>query len=72
MQKEIDNSSLPLQNEDLNNDFYQIMENNKNITPFMRLSWQQQKLAAQGNPKAIKLHPMIIRFCISLQITVIM
>ena len=32
----------------------------------MRLFWQQQKLAAQGNPKAIRYHPMIIRFCISL------
>ena len=66
MQKEIENASIPLQNEGLNTDFFEIMENNKNVTPFMKLFWQQQKQVAQGNPKAIRYHPMILRFCISL------
>ena len=66
MQKEIENASVPLQNEGLNTDFFEIMENNKNVTPFMKLFWQQQKQAAQGNQKTIRYHPMILRFCISL------
>ena len=37
MQKEIENASIPLQNEGLNTDFFEIMENNKNVTPFMKL-----------------------------------
>ena len=55
-----------IENKELNKDFYEIMENNKNITPFMQLFWKQQKLHAKGNPNAIKYHPMILRFCISL------
>ena len=37
MQKEIENASIPLQNEGLNTDFFEIMENNKNVTPFIKL-----------------------------------
>ena len=64
MQREI--QSKEIENIEINQDFYQIMENNKNVTPFMQLFWEQQKLRAKNNPNAIKYHPMIIRFCISL------
>ena len=66
MQKEIQSKSVEIENIKMNQAFYQIMENNKNITPFMQLFWEQQKLHAKNNPNAIKYHPMIIRFCISL------
>ena len=66
IQKEIESKSVEIENKELNKDFYEIMENNKNITPFMQLFWEQQKLHAKGNPNAIKYHPMILRFCISL------
>ena len=66
MQKEIQSKSVEIENIEMNQDFYQITENNKNVTPFMQLFWEQEKLHAKNNPKAIKYHPMIIRFCISL------
>ena len=42
------------------------MENNNNVSPFVTLFWDEQKQLANGNPNAIKYHPMMIRFCISL------
>ena len=42
------------------------MENNNNVSPFVTLFWDEQKKLANGNPNAIKYHPMMIRFCISL------
>ncbi len=36
------------------------------VTPFMRLFWEQQQRCFQGNPHAVRFHPMIIRFCLSL------
>ena len=66
MQKEIQSKSVEIENIEMNQDFYQIMENNKNVTPSMQLFWEQQKLHAKNNPNTINYHPMIIRFCISL------
>ena len=43
--------------------FFTKMESNPNVTPFMKLFWEQQKLYAKRNPRAIRYHPMIIRFC---------
>ena len=42
------------------------MEENEIENPFIKLCWQEQKKLAQGNSLAIRYHPMIIRFCISL------
>lgn len=53
-------------NKGLSDDFDVIMNNNsKNITPFMKLFWEQQKLAAKSNGST-RYHPMMIRFCLSL------
>ena len=49
-----------------NKELYNIMETNQNSSPFMKLFWEQQKEYAKGNPRAIRYHPMVIRFCISL------
>ena len=36
------------------------------ISPFMKLFWEQQQKAFNSNSNAIRYHPMIIRFCLSL------
>ena len=66
MQKEIASKGVKLNSPEISDDFFTIMESNKNANPFMKLFWEQQKLYAKGNPRAIRYHPMIIRFCISL------
>ena len=66
MQAEIDSKGIELK-QDLNDDFYSIMEGKKeDVTPFMQLFWEEQKRLAKGSKHAIRYHPMIIRFCISL------
>ena len=52
--------------EELGLDFQKIMsENDKNITPFMKLFWEQQQKSF-GKGTTVRYHPMIIRFCLSL------
>ncbi len=41
-------------------------ESNVNMTPFMQPFWEQQKKLFSSNPKGMRYHPMIIRFCLSL------
>ena len=36
------------------------------MSPFMKLFWEQQQKAFNNNYNAIRYHPMIIRFCLSL------
>lgn len=49
----------------LANDIDSIMSQNKeNITPFMSLFYEQQKMAREKG--SMRYHPMIIRFCLSL------
>ncbi|XP_047124807.1 uncharacterized protein LOC124807192 isoform X3 [Hydra vulgaris] len=65
MRKEIDAKGVEL-NKDFINDINHIMDsNNQNMTPFMKLFWEEQKKAST-NQKSLKYHPMIIRFCLSL------
>ena len=65
IQKEVETKGIDVQN-GLSNDFYAIMEENEIENPFIKLFWQEQKKLAEGNSLAIRYHPMIIRFCISL------
>ena len=66
IQKEVETKGINVQN-DLSNDFYAIMEEDEIENPlFIKLCWQERKKLAQGNSLAIRYHPMIIRFCISL------
>ena len=66
MRKEIATSGVKL-NSELSKDVYSIMSNFEGeLSPFMKLFWEQQKQFFSGNPKAIRYHPMIIRFCLSL------
>ena len=65
LEKEIKVNSVPV-DEDLHNDIHKIMsEHSNNITPFMKLFWEEQKkLFNKGT--GVRYHPMIIRFCMSL------
>ena len=42
--------------------------NEKRLTPFMKLFWQQQQEAFTKSPNGVRYHPMIIRFCLSLAV----
>ena len=53
---------------DLSNDVVKIMnENRSKFTPFVKLFWEQQKAAFKKSPKAVRYHPMIVRFRILLE-----
>ena len=66
MREELKNDTINIDHT-LGNDFMDILsENNGKITPFMNLFWQEQKKLFQRNPKGMRLHPMIIKFCLSL------
>ena len=65
MEREISSNSV-IVDEELGLDFQKIMsENDKNITPFMKLFWEQQQKSF-GKGTTVRYHPMIIRFCLSL------
>ena len=66
MKAELHTSSIELDNE-LGNDLTKIFEcSAKNVKPFMSLFWQQQEKLFQSSPTAVRFHPMIIQFCLSL------
>ena len=66
MKLELEKSSIVVDNE-LSDDFIKIYSNNPNeVTDFMNLFWQQQMKVFSSNPKGLRFHPMIIRFCLSL------
>ena len=51
----------------LKDDIYDLMDNNLEVaSPFMKLFWKEQKKYFFTNPKAMKYHPMMIVFCVSL------
>ena len=43
MKKEISPKGVGIEDEVLSNDFYEIMENNNNVSPFVTLFWDEQK-----------------------------
>ena len=63
MAAEIQPKAIPVDT-DLAADIDQIMENSDDISPFMKLFWEQQKEVSVK--KSMRYHPMIIRFCSSL------
>lgn len=66
MQEELNKSSVHIDHE-LSKDFISIMGKTKHeITPFMNLFWQQQQKLFASNSTAVRYHPMIIRYCLSL------
>ena len=57
--------SLPVSDE-LESGIIKIMSDcGKNITPFMKLFWDEQKRLASDHPTQRRFHPVIIRYCLS-------
>ena len=66
MRQAIQKSGVVLQSEFSQDVRYLMSGNKEKLTPFMKLFWQQQQEAFTKSPNAIRYHPMIIRFCLSL------
>jgi altronate dehydratase len=65
MKKQIKTKGIEIKPE-MANDLNQIMaDNSENITPFMKLFWEQQR-SQFSKGTCVRYHPMIIRFCLSL------
>ena len=67
MEKEIKLKRVDI-TRDIASDLNTIMsENEGNVTPFMKLFWEQQKQFTKNkSATSNRYHPMIIRFCLSL------
>ena len=67
MTSELERSSIFIDKE-VGQDIIKILggTDEKNITPFMNLFRQQQQKLFTSNPKGLRFHPMVIRFCLSL------
>ena len=65
MKSEIHKSSVEVDNK-LSQDITTILGNTDNITPFMKLFWEQQKKLLTRSSTGVRYHPMIIRYCLSL------
>ena len=64
MQKEISSKSITISSS-IADDIEEVMHKNLNVSPFMKLFWEQQK-SSQNKRSGVRYHPMIIRFCLSL------
>ena len=51
----------------LSKDLTEIMSNSEaNLSPFMKLFWQQQKKHFNSSSTGVRYHPMLLRFCLSI------
>ena len=68
MRTELQKNTVLVDNE-LGKDFSSIINESQDsdMTPFMKLFWQEQKKLFSHSMKGQRYHPMIIRFCLSLQ-----
>ena len=64
MQKEISSKSITI-NSSIVDDIQEVMNKNLNVSPFIKLFWEQQK-SSQNKGPGLRYHPMIIRFCLSI------
>ena len=68
IKKSIDTSSQPI-SKDVHKDFVKIFsEHSKkhNISPFMKLFWEEQQKYLSTSKKGIRYHPMVIKYCLNL------
>ena len=67
MRVELEKTNIEVDHE-LSNDFSKILNsaNDADITPFMKLFWEQENKLFSSSSKGVRYHPMIIRFCLSL------
>ena len=47
-------------------DIEKIISENSNVSPFMKMFWEEQNKLQCSSPHGVKYHPMLIRFCLSL------
>ncbi len=68
MRNELHKNTVLIDNE-LGKDFSAIINESQesDMTPFMKLFWQEQKKLFSHSMKGQRYHPMVIRFCLSLQ-----
>ena len=52
---------------ELSDDSVSILDRDVEMTPFMKLFWGEQKKMFSVSSKGARYHPMIIRFCFSVQ-----
>ena len=64
MKNEIKVSVVSVLGETSNDRLNIFNQNETKATPFMKLFWEQQKKVFTCNPKLVRYHPMIVRFCI--------
>ena len=65
MRQELSRASVQV-SEHLNRDLLDLMSSySPNMSPFMKLFWDQQQKAMQRSSKGARFHPMIIRFALS-------
>ena len=67
MRAELVKTNIEVDHE-LSNDFSKILNSadDAEITPFMKLFWEQQKKLFSSSSTGVRYHPMIIHFCLSL------
>ena len=66
MNKELEKTSIQIDQTRNNNLTSIIAENSNKLTPFVNLFWLQQKTLFKSSNKGVRFHPMLIRFCLSL------
>ena len=64
MQKQISSENITI-NSGIADDIEEVMNKNLNVSPFLKLFWEQQK-SSQNKGSDVCYHPMIIRFCLSI------
>ena len=65
MKAELQKSNIEIDHE-LSNDFTRIIGSAKQVTPFINVFWQEQKMLFSRSSTGVGYHPMIIRVCLSL------
>ena len=66
MKEELIKLSVPV-SEELSNDFKSIFNNcTRNVSPFMKLFWEEQLKYIKSSPNEVKYHPMIIKYCLGI------
>ena len=65
MQQEITSQGVKLDDQ-LSSDINKIMAESIDISPFMKLFWEQQKESVTKASTGMGYHPIIIRFCLSI------
>ena len=63
----IEKSAIPI-SENLHNDLKDIFHHcdHRNITPFMKLFWEEQMKYVKSTPSQVRYHPSVIKFCLGL------